>query len=53
LETSKIDPGWVATDMGGHVRPIEEGAKGIVSAATLPDNGPRGGFFFDGAPAPW
>jgi NAD(P)-dependent dehydrogenase (short-subunit alcohol dehydrogenase family) len=51
---NSVDPGWVATDMGGRGgRPIEDGAKGIVWAATLPDNGPSGGFFFDGAPAPW
>ena len=46
-----------ATDMGGRGggggRPVEEGAKGIVWAATLPDNGPTGGFFFDGKPSPW
>ena len=51
---NSVDPGWVATDMGGHGgRPVEDGAKGIVWAATLPDNGPTGGFFFDGTPAPW
>jgi NAD(P)-dependent dehydrogenase (short-subunit alcohol dehydrogenase family) len=51
---NSVDPGWVATDMGGHGgRPVEDGAKGIVWAATLPDNGPSGGFFYDGAPAPW
>jgi NAD(P)-dependent dehydrogenase (short-subunit alcohol dehydrogenase family) len=51
---NSVDPGWVATDMGGGGgRPVEEGAKGIVWAATLPDNGPSGGFFFDGKPAPW
>ena len=51
---NSVDPGWVATYMGGHGgRPVEEGAKGIVWAATLPDNGPSGGFFYDGAPAPW
>jgi NAD(P)-dependent dehydrogenase (short-subunit alcohol dehydrogenase family) len=51
---NSIDPGWVGTDMGGHGgRPVEEGAKGIVWAATLPDNGPTGGFFFDGKAAPW
>ncbi len=51
---NSIDPGWVATDMGGHVgRPVEEGAKGIVWAATLPDNGPTGGFFFEGKATPW
>jgi NAD(P)-dependent dehydrogenase (short-subunit alcohol dehydrogenase family) len=51
---NSVDPGWVATDMGGRGgRPVEEGAKGIVWAATLPDNGPTGGFFFDGKAAPW
>jgi NAD(P)-dependent dehydrogenase (short-subunit alcohol dehydrogenase family) len=51
---NSVDPGWVATDMGGHGgRPIEAGAKGIVWAAILPDDGPSGGFFYDGAPAPW
>jgi NAD(P)-dependent dehydrogenase (short-subunit alcohol dehydrogenase family) len=51
---NSVDPGWVATDMGGRGgRPIEDGANGIVWAATLPDNGPSGGFFFDGKPAPW
>ncbi|MEV6941844.1 SDR family oxidoreductase [Streptomyces sp. NPDC051172] len=49
-----ICPGWVATDMGGHGgRPVAEGAAGIVWAATLPDNGPTGGFFRDGKPIPW
>ena len=51
---NSVDPGWVATDMGGHGdRPIHEGAKGIVWAATLPDNGPSGGFFCDGKAVPW
>jgi NAD(P)-dependent dehydrogenase (short-subunit alcohol dehydrogenase family) len=49
-----IDPGWVATDMGDQGgRPVEEGAQGIVWAATLPDDGPSGGFFYDGKPVPW
>jgi NAD(P)-dependent dehydrogenase (short-subunit alcohol dehydrogenase family) len=49
-----IDPGWVATDMGGRGgRPVEEGARGIVWAATLPNNGPSGGFFYDGRPVHW
>jgi NAD(P)-dependent dehydrogenase (short-subunit alcohol dehydrogenase family) len=51
---NSVDPGWVATDMGGHGgRPVQEGAKGIVWAATLPDNGPRGGFFSDSKDLPW
>ena len=51
---NSVDPGWVATDMGGHGgRPVKEGAKGIVWAATLPDGGPTGGFFYDGKPEDW
>jgi NAD(P)-dependent dehydrogenase (short-subunit alcohol dehydrogenase family) len=49
-----VCPGWVATDMGGPGgRPVADGAAGIVWAATLPDGGPTGGFFRDGAPIPW
>jgi NAD(P)-dependent dehydrogenase (short-subunit alcohol dehydrogenase family) len=51
---NSVDPGWVATDMGGHGgRPIEDGCRGIVWAATLPNNGPSGGFFQDGEPELW
>jgi NAD(P)-dependent dehydrogenase (short-subunit alcohol dehydrogenase family) len=49
-----VCPGWVATDMGGPGgRPVSEGAAGIVWAATLPDDGPTGGFFRDGRPIAW
>jgi NAD(P)-dependent dehydrogenase (short-subunit alcohol dehydrogenase family) len=49
-----VCPGWVATDMGGPGgRPVPDGAAGIVWAATLPDDGPTGGFFRDGRPLPW
>ncbi|MGQ4343373.1 SDR family NAD(P)-dependent oxidoreductase [Streptomyces sp. SAS_275] len=49
-----VCPGWVATDMGGAGgRPVEEGAAGVLWAATLPDDGPTGGFFRDGRPLPW
>jgi NAD(P)-dependent dehydrogenase (short-subunit alcohol dehydrogenase family) len=48
-----VCPGWTATDMGGGGRPIPEGARGIVWAATLPPDGPTGGFFRDGRPLPW
>ncbi|WP_406299640.1 SDR family oxidoreductase [Embleya sp. NBC_00888] len=49
-----ICPGWVATEMGGPGgRPVAAGAAGIVWAATLPDNGPTGGFFRDTHPLPW
>jgi NAD(P)-dependent dehydrogenase (short-subunit alcohol dehydrogenase family) len=49
-----VCPGWVATDMGGAGgRPVEDGARGIVWAAQLPDDGPTGGFFRDGRPIEW
>lgn len=49
-----VDPGWTATDMGGHGgRSIEDGAAGVVWAATLPEGGPTGGFFYDGQPEAW
>jgi NAD(P)-dependent dehydrogenase (short-subunit alcohol dehydrogenase family) len=51
---NSVCPGWVATDMGGPGgRPVADGAAGIVWAATLPDDGPTGGFFRDGRPVPW
>ena len=51
---NSVCPGWVATDMGGTGgRPVAEGAAGIVWAATLPNDGPGGGFFRDGKPLPW
>ncbi len=46
-------PGFVATDMGapmGAQKPVADGAAGIVWLATLPDDGPTGGFFRDGKP---
>jgi NAD(P)-dependent dehydrogenase (short-subunit alcohol dehydrogenase family) len=46
-------PGFVKTDMGGPMgasKSIEDGASGIVWLATLPDDGPTGGFFRDGKP---
>jgi NAD(P)-dependent dehydrogenase (short-subunit alcohol dehydrogenase family) len=50
-----VCPGWVRTDMGGPgaSRSVEQGARGIVWAATLPDGGPQGGFFRDGKRLDW
>ena len=48
-----VCPGWTATDMGGGGRPVAEGAASVTWAATLPDDGPTGGFFRDGRPLPW
>ena len=49
------DPGWVRTDMGGRGAPrsVEQGAETIVWLATLPDDGPTGGFFHDRKRIDW
>jgi hypothetical protein len=48
-------PGWVRTDMGtsAATRSVEEGADTAVWLATLPDDGPSGGFFRDRQAIPW
>jgi NAD(P)-dependent dehydrogenase (short-subunit alcohol dehydrogenase family) len=45
-------PGFVKTRMAGRyaTKPVEDGAAGVVWLATLPDDGPTGGFFRDGEP---
>lgn len=51
-----VCPGFTATRPGleDHgARPVADGAAGVVWAATLPDDGPRGGFFRDGRPLAW
>lgn len=50
-----MDPGWVRTRMGGKgaTRTTEQGADTAVWLATLPDDGPSGGFFRDRRPMPW
>lgn len=48
-----ICPGWTDTDMGQGGRPVAEGARGVVWAAELEDDGPTGGFFRDGRPLSW
>lgn len=50
-----VNPGWVQTEMGGRGanRSVEEGADGIVWAATLPNSGPTGGFYRDRTPIAW
>jgi NAD(P)-dependent dehydrogenase (short-subunit alcohol dehydrogenase family) len=51
-----VDPGLTATAPGMEkmgARPIPAGATSVAWAATLPDDGPSGGFFRDGEPMPW
>jgi NAD(P)-dependent dehydrogenase (short-subunit alcohol dehydrogenase family) len=55
IKVNSVCPGWVRTEMGGPgaERSVEEGADTIVWLATLPDDGPSGGFFRDRRPIPW
>ena len=48
-------PGYVATDLNGFrgVRTPQQGAAVEIQLATLPDDGPSGGFFDDAGPVPW
>ena len=48
-------PGYVATDFTGFTAPRtpEQGAAIAIRLATLPDDGPRGGFFDDDGVVPW
>ncbi|GAA3335774.1 SDR family oxidoreductase [Amorphoplanes nipponensis] len=48
-------PGFVATDLNGFrgVRTPEQGAAIAIRLATLPDDGPTGGFFEDAGTVPW
>jgi NAD(P)-dependent dehydrogenase (short-subunit alcohol dehydrogenase family) len=53
-------PGWTKTEMGlgdgsggAPTRTVTEAADTALWLATLPDDGPRGGFFRDRKPLPW
>ena len=55
VKVNSADPGWVQTDMGTAAAPLtpEEGADTPVWLATLPADGPSGGFFSSRQPLAW
>ena len=55
IKVNAMCPGWVRTRMGGQdaTRTPDEGADTAVWLATLPDDGPTGGFFRDRKPIEW
>lgn len=55
IKVNSVSPGWVRTEMGGAEaeRSVEDGAKEVVWAALLPDDGPTGQFIRDREIIPW
>jgi len=55
VKVNAAHPGWVKTDMGGQEAPLEipDGAKTSVILATLPNDGPTGGYFYLNDKLPW
>jgi NAD(P)-dependent dehydrogenase (short-subunit alcohol dehydrogenase family) len=52
---NSVCPGWVRTDLGGPRAPLspDQAAATPFWLATLPDDGPTGGFFREHQPIPW
>ena len=55
IKVNSAHPGWVKTDLGGTGAPMSpaDGAKTEVQLATLPEDGPTGGFFHEGQAIAW
>jgi NAD(P)-dependent dehydrogenase (short-subunit alcohol dehydrogenase family) len=55
IKVNSACPGWVQTDMGSAAAPrtVEEGARIIIQLATLPNDGPNGGFFNEAGAINW
>lgn len=55
IKVNAAHPGWVKTDLGGDGAQMElvDGAKTSVWLATLPDDGPTGGYFHMQERLPW
>jgi NAD(P)-dependent dehydrogenase (short-subunit alcohol dehydrogenase family) len=55
VKINAATPGYVATDLNDYAgtRSVEEGARVILELASLPQDGPTGGFFNDRGRVPW
>jgi len=55
VKVNSMTPGWVKTRMGGAGAEVtvEDACDTLVWLATLPNDGPTGGFFRDRKPAKW
>ena len=55
IKVNSAHPGWVKTDMGTDAAPMNvvDGSKTSVWLATLPEDGPTGGFFHMQDVLPW
>lgn len=55
IKVNSVHPGWVKTELGTNAAPmsVEEGAKTPVAVATLPEDGPTGGYIYKEKTLPW
>lgn len=55
IKVNAADPGYVATDLNNHSGPrtVQQGAIAPVRLATLPADGPTGGYFNEDGVVPW
>ncbi len=55
FRVNAVDPGYTATDLNGRqgFQTVEEGTDAIVTLASVPPDGPTGGFFDRSGPVPW
>lgn len=55
IKINAATPGHIATGLNDYAgtRTVEQGAAIVLTLATLPDDGPSGGFFNDAGSVPW
>jgi NAD(P)-dependent dehydrogenase (short-subunit alcohol dehydrogenase family) len=55
IKINSLSPGWTRTDMGGAgaSRNPEEPAREIADLVSISEDGPSGGFFYQGEPLAW